>query len=86
VDHNTPKSKLEKLRLLRDAKFDEIVSCLSEKLYLLLMKSASRAPQGSTPLNDSTWKNMAGAPISGGEPGYHSACVIACAEPHLRTH
>jgi hypothetical protein len=31
-DH-TPKTKLEKLRLARDAKFDEIVSCLSRELY-----------------------------------------------------
>ena len=31
--HNTPKSKLEKLRLLGDAKFDEIVSCLSQEPY-----------------------------------------------------
>ena len=31
-DH-TPKPKLEKLRLARDAKFDEIVSRLSRELY-----------------------------------------------------
>ena len=31
-DH-TPKTKLGKLRLARDAKFDEIVSCLSRELY-----------------------------------------------------
>jgi len=28
-----PKTRLEKLRLERDAKFDEIVSCLSRELY-----------------------------------------------------
>jgi uncharacterized protein YdcH (DUF465 family) len=33
MSNNTPKTKLEKLRLARDAKFDEIVSCLSRELY-----------------------------------------------------
>ena len=33
MSNNTPKNELEKLYLQRDAKFDEIVSCLSRELY-----------------------------------------------------
>jgi len=33
MSDETPKARLEKLRLERDAKFDEIVSCLSRELY-----------------------------------------------------
>ena len=33
MSDNTPKIELEKLYLRRDAKFDEIVSCLSRELY-----------------------------------------------------
>ena len=33
MSDNTPKIGLEKLRQQRDAKFDEIVSCLSRELY-----------------------------------------------------
>ena len=33
MSDNTPKTKLEKLYLERDAKFDEIVLCLSRELY-----------------------------------------------------
>lgn len=34
MSDNTPKIELEKLCVKRDAKFDEIVSCLSRELYL----------------------------------------------------
>ena len=33
MSDETPKTKLQTLRLERDAKFDEIVSCLSRDLY-----------------------------------------------------
>lgn len=33
MSDETPRIRLEKLRLKRDAKFDEIVSCLSRELY-----------------------------------------------------
>ena len=33
MNDKTPKTRLEKLRIERDAKFDEIVSCLSRELY-----------------------------------------------------
>ena len=33
MNDKTPKTRLEKLRIERDAKFDEIVSCLSRDLY-----------------------------------------------------
>ncbi len=33
MSNDTPKTRLEKLFLERDAKFDEIVSCLSRELY-----------------------------------------------------
>ena len=33
MSDDTPKTRLEKLRLERDAKFDEIVSCLGHELY-----------------------------------------------------
>jgi hypothetical protein len=33
MSDDTPKTRLEKLRLERDAKFDEIVSCLGRELY-----------------------------------------------------
>jgi hypothetical protein len=33
VSDNTPEHRLAKLYLKRDAKFDEIVSCLSRELY-----------------------------------------------------
>jgi hypothetical protein len=33
MSDDTPKTGLEKLRLERDAKFDEIVSCLGRELY-----------------------------------------------------
>jgi hypothetical protein len=33
MSDNTPKNELEKLYLERDAKFDEIVSCLRRELY-----------------------------------------------------
>ena len=33
MSNETPKTRLEKLRIGRDAKFDEIVSCLSRELY-----------------------------------------------------
>ena len=33
MSDNTPKTKLEKLYLERDAKFDEIILCLSRQLY-----------------------------------------------------
>jgi hypothetical protein len=31
MSHNTPESELEKLRLQRDAKFEEIVACLAHE-------------------------------------------------------
>ena len=39
---NTPKGELEKLRLQRDAKFDEIVSCLASELCLSRASDADR--------------------------------------------
>jgi hypothetical protein len=33
MSDDTPRTRLEKLRIERDAKFDEIVSCLSRELY-----------------------------------------------------
>jgi hypothetical protein len=39
---NTPKGELEKLRLQRDAKFDEIVSCLARELRLSYASAADR--------------------------------------------
>ncbi|MGB8628559.1 MAG: hypothetical protein WCD69_04105, partial [Xanthobacteraceae bacterium] len=42
VSDNTPKSRLAKLYLKRDAKFDEIVSCLSHQLYPSSISEADR--------------------------------------------
>lgn len=42
MNDNTPKNELEKLRLQRDAKFDEIVSCLSSELYASAASEADR--------------------------------------------
>ena len=42
MSNNTPKTKLGKLYLERDAKFDEIVSCLSRELYLSAPAEADR--------------------------------------------
>jgi hypothetical protein len=39
---NDPKGELEKLRLRRDAKFDEIVSCLARELCLPHASAADR--------------------------------------------
>ena len=33
MSDETPRTKLQKLRIERDAKFDEIVSCLSRELH-----------------------------------------------------
>jgi hypothetical protein len=39
---NIPKNELEKLRVQRDAKFDEVVSCLARELSLPLDSVADR--------------------------------------------
>ena len=43
VADNTPKDRLAKLYLERDAKFDEIVSCLRRELYPCSISEADRA-------------------------------------------
>ena len=40
MNDNTQKSELEKLRLQRDAKFDEIVCCLARELCLFCASAA----------------------------------------------
>jgi hypothetical protein len=42
VNDNTQKEQLEKLRTQRDAKFDEIVVCLSRDLYPLSASASHR--------------------------------------------
>jgi hypothetical protein len=42
VSDNTPKSRLAKLYFERDAKFDEIASCLSRELYPSSISEADR--------------------------------------------
>jgi hypothetical protein len=66
VAHNTPKSKLEKLRLLRDAKFDEIVSCLSEELYASFDEKRIASPARQRAAQRLDMEKPARAPISGG--------------------
>jgi hypothetical protein len=42
MNDSSPKSELEKLRLQRDAKFDEIVSCLARELCLSFASATDR--------------------------------------------
>jgi hypothetical protein len=44
MNDSAPKSELEKLRQRRDAKFDEIVSCLARELCLSFASAAERDP------------------------------------------